>query len=248
MVINPIDGITDNTRIAIAFGIIFLDNEFFVFFIGFFHVFGSLENTRTVVVIEIFLNAIDGSQGMKGEHISKGVNNQRAKRIQGVEMATFFGLFHGGQNLTFGKVLVTNNIDFPDFHLWTLIDVDEHVDIVFTSCIGFLLDINFYIVIPLVKIKILNDACGLGQQMLSSNIATREIDLIADIVGLALLDTLKRKLRHTRLFLDDNLQKHLITHKLSRVDSHILKQPLFPYLANAQRNVIPWNSNLIAHS
>ena len=92
--INTIHRIADDTCIAVAFSIVFLDDMLLIVLVVLFDVFRSLEDTRAVVVVEVFLHAIDGSQRMQGEHICDRVHNHRAQWIQWVEVATLFGFLH----------------------------------------------------------------------------------------------------------------------------------------------------------
>ena len=196
------------------------------------HVFRSLENARTIVVVKILLHLIDGPQRMQGEHIGDGVHNHRTQWIQRVEMAALLGLLHRHKHLTISKIFIANHIDFTNFHLITLVDIDDHVNVVFTGSIGLLFDVDVHIEIAFVVVEILNDSLSLGQQVLGSDVTTRKVDFVTDIIGLTFLDTLKREFRHTRFFLDNDLQKDPVTYKISGVDGHVLKQTLFPNLTD----------------
>ena len=98
------------------------------------------------------------------------------------------GLLHRRIYLSVREVLVTNHIDFANLHLLSLVNVDDHIDIVLTDGIGHLLNVNSHIIEALFVVEILDDARCLGQQMLGGDVASRQVDLVADIVSLAFLD------------------------------------------------------------
>ena len=231
LIVDAIHRIADNSGVAIAFGIVFLDDVFLVVLVVLLKVFRCLENPWAVVVVEILFHPIDSPHRMQGDHIGNSIHNQRSERIQRVEMAAFLGLFHRGQNLAIRKILISNQIDFLDFHLRAFVNIDDHIDITLAGGVGLLLNVDIHVVKSLVVVVILNDTGGFGQQVVGGNVAARKVDLVSDFVGLAFLDAIERELRNTRFFLDDDLQEDLVSHKVGDVDGHIFKHSLFPNLS-----------------
>ena len=193
-VVNAIHRVANDACITIPLGVVLVNNQLFVILVVLLDIFRSLENSRAVVVVKIFLHPIDGPQGMQCHHIRYSIHNGRTKGVQGVEMATLFGFLHRSEYLTIGKVLIANHIDFSNLHLVALINIDDHVNIVLAYGIRLLFNVDIHVEITFVVEKILYDAGCLGHQVFCSDIAARQVDFVANVVGLALLDTIEREL------------------------------------------------------
>jgi hypothetical protein len=57
------------------------------------------------------------------------------------------------------------------------------------------LDVDIHIEEAFFEIEILDDASGLSQQVFGGDVAAREVNLVADVVGLAFFDALERELK-----------------------------------------------------
>ena len=160
--IYAINGILDQDGIAIPFRVILGNDVFLVVLEIAFLKARRLEDARTIVVVEIFLNFIDSLQRFQRQHIGDGVHHRGAKWVERVEMATLLCLFHCRKYLGIRKVFIPFNVDFSDFHFPTFVNINNHIDITFAGCVGNLLNVNINIQIPFVEIIVLDDTARLG--------------------------------------------------------------------------------------
>ena len=108
-------------------------------------------------------------------------------------MAALFRLLHGELDLPFRKVFVADDIDLRNLDLGTFVDIDDHVDVVLAGGVGLLLNIDVDVIEAFVVIIVLDDARGLGQEVVGGDVSARNVDFVADVVGLAFLDACERE-------------------------------------------------------
>ena len=174
-----------------ALGVVFGDDVLLVVLVIRLQELGILEDTRTVVLVEVLLHLGDGLEGLEGECVGKGIDHGGTQWVEWVEHAFLLGFLHGHEDLRIRQVVVANEIDLSNLHFVPLVDIDDQVDGVVLGSVGHLLDVDDGIVETFFSIVVLDDAAGLGLKVVGGDVASRKVDLVANLISFRFLDAVE---------------------------------------------------------